>query len=101
MKTHLIHAMIVGLLLAALTGCEFLRDEPEPDKLVFENMSHFVVTVYPLTIHFTPFSMAPGEKVTLKNIPNPDFRFEPTKWVQEGKESTDRHVVFVDAVPED
>lgn len=92
-------ALALGLL--ALCGCEFLRDEPEPDKLVFKNMSHYVVTVYPLTVHFTAFAFGPGETVTLKNIPDPDFRHEPLNLVQEGLESDERRVVFVDAPPEE
>ena len=89
--------LVLGLLAAG--GCEFLRDEPEENKLVFENRSHRAVSVIPLTIEFEAFGMFPGDRVTLHHIRNPDFRWEPADYVQEGMESEDRYVIFVDALP--
>ena len=98
MKRWLVGGGLAVWLLAA-GGCEFLRDEPEPNKMVFENRSHRAVSVIPLTIEFEAFGMYPGDKVTLHDIENPDFRYEPADYVQEGTESEDRYVIFVDALP--
>ena len=98
MKKWLLGGGLAVWLLAA-GGCEFLRNEPEAHKLVFENRSHHAVSVIPLTIEFETFGMYPGDRVTLHHIQNPDYRFEPAEYIQEGTESDERYVIFVDAPP--
>ena len=68
-------------------------------ELTFENMSGYTVAVIPLTIEWGGFSLAPGQRMKLKDIDNPDFRYEPSERVQEGSASTERYIVFVDAPP--
>lgn len=89
-----------GLLLAfcvlGLVACE----EEKNNDLTFDNASRLTVTVIPLSTEWGGFDLAPGERKKLKDIQNPDYRFEPDSQVQEGSSSTERYIIFVDAPPE-
>lgn len=98
MKKILMVAAIVALALS-MVGCD--DDTKEKAKeLTFVNDSHYTVQVIPLTIEFQTFALLSGERRKFGGIENPDFRYEPDWQVEEGQESTDRYVVFVDLTPE-
>lgn len=90
--------VLTAVLLLGLTGC--FEDDYDPDVLRFENASGYLVHVISLTTEWPGFPLEQGQRVKLNNIQNPDFRFEPSYRVQLGSASTERDVVFVDAVPE-
>ncbi len=95
----LIASVAMVTLMGCLTGC-FEEDSREKAKRVtFENMSGYTVAVIPLTIEWGGFTLAPGQRVKLKDIDNVDYRYEPSERVQEGIASTERYIVFVDAPP--
>ena len=95
----MIASVALVALMCCLTGC-FEEDSREKAKRVsFENASGYVVSVIPLTIEWGGFTLAPGQRVKLKDIDNVDFRYEPSDRVQEGSASTERYIVFVDAPP--
>ena len=94
-----IFSAALAAVVCCLAGC-FEDDSKEKAKeLTFENMSGYTVAVIPLTIEWGGFSLAPGQRLKLKDIDNPDFRYEPSERVQEGSASTERYIVFVDAPP--
>ncbi len=87
---------IVALALAAgLAGCEDDTKE-KARELSFDNQSRYTVHVVPLTIEWSKFPLLSGQKRTLKNIKNPDFTYTPDWKVEEGVNSTERRVIFVD-----
>lgn len=94
-------AGVVGMavLLAGLAGC--FEDDYDPNQLRFENASSRTVLVISLTTEWAGFPLDPGVSVTLEDIQNVDYRFEPKDRVQEGSASTKRDIVFVDAPPEE
>ena len=96
----IVGSIVMAAMVFGLMGC-FVDDntKEKAKELTFDNQSRYTVEVIPLTIEFTAFYMASGERRTFKDIANPDFRYEPTWKVAEGSESTDRYVVFVDALP--
>lgn len=94
-----IFGLALTVLVCGLTGC-FEDDSKEKAKeLTFNNQSHYTVNVISLTIEWGSFGLAPGQRVKFKDIDNPDFRYEPEWAVQEGSDSTDRYIVFVNAPP--
>ncbi len=92
-------ALAAVSLILGLAACEDKTKE-RARELVFDNKSRYTVDVIPRTIEIDRFSLPSGERVKFKNIKNPDFRYEPMTKVQEGMESKERYVVFVDKPPE-
>jgi len=98
MKKLLASVVLAAMVLGLAAGCEDDTDE-KAKELTFVNQSAYVVQVIPLTIEWGAFALAPGDRQKLKDIDNPDFRFEPESLVQEGINSEERYVVFVNALP--
>lgn len=96
---HMLMGLLMGVLLAGLAGCIGDSEEDEVYDLSFKNMSSHRVSVVSLTTEWGSFSLAPGETVKLRNIRNVDYYFEPKTRVQEGSDSSEREVVFVNAPP--
>ena len=90
--------LFAAVLLAGLAGC-IGDDADEVYDLSFENLSSHTVTVVSLTSEWGGFTLAPGESITLRDIQNIDYYYVPSSRVQEGSDSTEREVVFVNAPP--
>ena len=90
--TKALLVLLTVLVAAVWVGCEDYDDQP----LEFTNASSFTVVVTSLSIEWTGFALAPGQKVKMKHIRDVDFAWEPDKYVKLGFASTDRYVVFVD-----
>ena len=86
---------LLGILLAVmafgLAGCENYDTQP----LEFVNASSFDVVITSLSIEWTGFVLAPGEKRKMEGIRDVDYTFYPNTRVQEGFATTDRYIVFV------
>jgi hypothetical protein len=82
----------MALMAAALAGCEDYDEQP----LQFINSSSFTVIIQSLSIEWTGFALAPGQRQKLTGIRDVDFAWEPDKYVKKGFASTDRYIVFVD-----
>lgn len=92
---NFISCVAVIVLVFWVSGC-FDSGTDRSKRLTFENASHRTVHVISLTHEWQSFSLAPGEKVKLRNIDNPDYRYEPEHLIKEGSASSDRRVIFVD-----
>ncbi len=96
----MIHAKKIGMaicllvMVAALIGCETSSNK-DAKKLKFTNSSTYGVQVIPLTTEWSGFYMEPGEEVSLKDIRDVDYTFQPEFRVKKGSASTERHVIFV------
>ncbi|HQQ60124.1 MAG TPA: hypothetical protein PKU89_02170 [Kiritimatiellia bacterium] len=90
--------LFAAVLLAGLAGC-IGDDDDEVYDLSFENLSSHTVTVVSLNSEWGGFTLAPGESITLRDIQNIDYYYVPSSRVQEGSDSTEREVVFVNAPP--
>ena len=89
----------ITLCLLSLTGCLFDSTADDKKDLTFENASRSTVQVIPLTTEWVGFTLAPGLKQDVGGVRDIDFRYEPLNRVQEGSASTERYIVFVDAIP--
>ena len=89
--------LVITLAIAAvvLAGCEDYDTKP----LQFVNSSDYVVKVKSLSIEWTGFTLAQGERRKMTDIRDVDFTFEPSDKVMEGSASTERFIVFVNAQP--
>ena len=100
-KASKIKPMLGGLLMAVLLAGCLGEDDEDVYDLSFQNLSSHTVSVVSLTTEWGSFSLAPGETVVLSDIRNVDYVFEPKTRVQEGSNSEEREVVFVNAPPKD
>lgn len=83
--------LLTALMAAALAGCEDYDEQP----LEFINSSSFNVVITSLSIEWTGFALAPGQRRKLTGIRDVDFDWSPGKYVKQGFASTSRYVVFV------
>ncbi len=95
---RLILGLVMGVLMLGLTGCEDDTKE-KARELTFENQASVAVAVIPLVVEWGGFMLPPGQTMKLKNIRNPDYRYEPKDKVTEGSMSKTRNIVFVDTIP--
>lgn len=91
----MLFSLVLGLGLILSSGCEVGDDDDDRD-LKFVNASHQTVEVIPFTREWSGFTLAPGEKIVIRDVTTLDFRVRPDATVQESSASTDRHVIFVD-----
>ena len=84
--------LLTVLMAAALAGCEDYDEQP----LEFINSSSYTIVVTSLSIEWTGFALAPGQRRKMTGIRDVDYAWEPDKYVKLGFASTDRYVVFVD-----
>lgn len=93
---RLVFGAFLAVLALGLGGCEFGKNTAKVDDLVFENRSHFTVTVISLSTEWGGFALAPGEVRNLGQVENTDYVFNPDE-VVEGGASDERHIIFTDA----
>ncbi len=93
---RLLCGALLAMLALGLGGCEFGEDTDKVDDLIFENHSHFTVTVISLSTEWGGFALAPGEFRNLGQVASTDYVFNPDEVVVGGA-SDERYIVFVDA----
>jgi hypothetical protein len=99
---YLLHGILAAGLMIGLAGCDdVLTGSSDSSPLTFENASRLTVEVIPLTTEWGGFVLQPMDTKKMKDIRDIDFRYEPDKKVNLGSASTERHIVFVDAPPDD
>ena len=87
----ILFVLLMVLVAATLTGCEDYDEQP----LEFINSSTHAVIITSLSIEWTGFALAPGQRQKLTGIRDVDFDWSPSKYVKQGFASTDRYIVFV------
>ncbi|NCD21689.1 MAG: hypothetical protein EOL90_01945 [Spartobacteria bacterium] len=96
MKRFLL-VLLMAAVAVSLAGCDDYDEQP----LEFINSSSYTVIVQSLSIEWTGFALAPGQRQKLTGIRDVDFAWEPDHVVEEGFASTDRYIVFVDVEREE
>ncbi len=91
MKRFLL-VLLMAAAAVSLAGCEDYDEQP----LEFINSSSYTVFITSLSIEWTGFALAPGQRQKLTKIRDVDYSFEPDHLVEEGFASTARYIVFVD-----
>lgn len=90
----------LAIALIGLPACTDIFESSKPDRnLRFENASSYTVTVIPQSTQWGGVRLEPGERITVRNVRDLDYRWHPPTRVVRGSASSTRDVIFVNAPP--
>ncbi len=93
-------SVFLTMAVLGLSACTDIFESSKSDRnLRFENSSSYTVTILPQSTQWGGVQIPPGERVTIRDVRDLDYRWHPPTRVVRGGASSDRDVIFVNAPP--